>query len=454
MKSYQKLLFIIPIFIISTNCTQIKNSSENDRPSEYNSLGITSEIVTKHIKTLSSDEMNGRGAFSEDIKKAESYIADQMKFSGLTEFSKFPGYKHTFNVYSSVPKISYKINGTEVKTIVVNSSKSLSLNNMSESKLNNDFNVLELNTQADYRKIAGEMRNADSNTWIWVDKELERYVSFLGRSLSGRGFEIPVKKDFLVIAAFKPDGKINSIDLDVEFEVVTDALTNTIGYIEGTDPALKDEYIVFSGHHDHLGFRENDTGPDKIYNGANDNASGVTAVLSLAKHFVEKGDNKRSLVFMTFTAEEAGGYGSRRMLLDMPFTAEDVVAMVNIEMIGTTSIWGPRKAWLTGWDRSDLGLIYQEAITDTSFFNVYPDPYPNQRLFFRSDNASFAMEGIPAHTFSTTDLPNDKNYHQPSDEFETMIIDNILETIKGIAVAARTIISGERTPTRVTNVQR
>ena len=117
-------------------------------------------------------------------------------------------------------------------------------------------------------------------------------------------------------------------------------------------------------------------------------------------------------------------------------------------MIGKESPFGPNSAWLTGFDRSNFGTIIQKNLSGSNY-KLHPDPYKNYRLFFRSDNASLARLGIPAHTFSTSPMDKDLDYHKVTDEARTLNIETITQTIKAIAIGTESIITGEDTPTRV-----
>lgn len=219
-------------------------------------------------------------------------------------------------------------------------------------------------------------------------------------------------------------------------------LFNIIGFIEGT--TLKEEFVIISAHYDHLGQKTEGDG-DLIYNGANDNATGVTAMIMLAEHFKSK-KNSRSILFVAFTAEEMGLIGSN--YFGKTISSESIIAGINIEMIGKESPFGPKTAWLTGFDRSSFGKIIQKNLSNSEF-KLYPDPYKSFRLFFRSDNASLARLGVPAHTFSTSPMDKDLDYHQVTDQASTLNITTISQTIKAIALGTASIISGEDTPTRV-----
>ena len=220
-------------------------------------------------------------------------------------------------------------------------------------------------------------------------------------------------------------------------------LSNVIGLLEGSE--MKNEYVIISAHYDHLGKKDIGEG-DLIFNGANDNASGVAAVLMLAEYFKKANINKRSLLFVAFTAEEMGLVGSN--YFGKTISPDSIIAGINIEMIGKESPFGPNSAWLTGFERSNFGTIIQKNLSGSNY-KLHPDPYKNYRLFFRSDNASLARLGIPAHTFSTSPMDKDLDYHKVTDEARTLNIETITQTIKAIAIGTESIITGEDTPTRV-----
>jgi len=218
--------------------------------------------------------------------------------------------------------------------------------------------------------------------------------------------------------------------------------SNIIGLLQGK--SKKEEYVIISAHYDHLGV--NGASGDSIFNGANDNASGVTGVLTLAKYFKEKNLNERTIIFVAFTAEEMGLVGSK--YFGKGIDASKYIAGINLEMIGKSPSFGPNSAWLTGFDRSDFGQIIQNNLIGTGY-QLFPDPYFKYNLFFRSDNASLARLGVPSHSFSTTAIDVDKDYHQPSDEVETLNITVITQTINAVAKGAESVISGKDTPSRI-----
>jgi Zn-dependent M28 family amino/carboxypeptidase len=219
------------------------------------------------------------------------------------------------------------------------------------------------------------------------------------------------------------------------------ALNNVVGIIRGKKKP--NEIVIFSAHYDHLGIKG--TVGDTIFNGANDDASGVAAVIALANYFKKQNLNERTLLFIAFTGEELGGFGSSYFSENS--TTKQIVAMFNIEMIGTESMWGKNSAFITGFEKTNFGKILQKNLKN-SRFNFYPDPYPEQDLFYRSDNATLAKFGVPAHTISTSKMDSEPHYHQLDDEIETLDIDNMTEIITSIALSSNSIISGSDTPTR------
>ena len=268
-----------------------------------------------------------------------------------------------------------------------------------------------------------------------------------GRALFTPGIE---KASVFIEGEFKRIGLTYYKELQSyrqDFLIKDKKANNVIGIIPGK--SKPNEYVIFSGHYDHLGMKE--SGDDKVFNGANDDASGITAVITLADFFKKKNDNARTLIFVAFTGEETGGYGSA--FFSNSINADEVVAMFNLEMIGTDSKWGKNSAYITGFERSDFGTILQKNLVGSGF-NFYQDPYPQEQLFYRSDNARLAALGVPAHTISTSKMDVEPNYHKLSDEISTLDMDNMTEIIKSIAISSQTIISGKDTPSRVPKMKK
>lgn len=185
---------------------------------------------------------------------------------------------------------------------------------------------------------------------------------------------------------------------------------NIVGVLPGSDPVLKDEFILVTAHYDHVGVGRPVNG-DSIYNGADDDASGTAALIWIAEKLAAADTSPaRSIVFAAVTGEEMGLLGTRWYITDPPVPLESTVANLNIEMIGRPDgEIGPGRAWLTGFERTTMGEILVAA-----GLPVDPDPRPEQNYYERSDNIAFARQGIPAHTLST--FGEHPQYHTPEDE--------------------------------------
>jgi len=221
-------------------------------------------------------------------------------------------------------------------------------------------------------------------------------------------------------------------------------LRNIIGYVEGTDPVLKDEYILFGAHHDHLGVRGEED--DNIYNGADDNAAGTTAVIALAQYFAAAGNNKRSLIFATFTAEERGLVGSRHLAANLPIEGDQLVCMINFEMIGKPASDGSWKLMYLGPEKSTLDEIFIEALdADSPVTLVGPEEH-QVRYFNGSDNVAFHAEGFITTTLASPNSTDDEYYHRPNDHYEFLNIDYMSDVIRAVVDFTEPLVSGKATP--------
>jgi hypothetical protein len=202
---------------------------------------------------------------------------------------------------------------------------------------------------------------------------------------------------------------------------------NIVGVIEGTDPVLKKEFVVLSAHYDHIGLEKKQQ-PDVVFNGANDDASGVTAVAELAKYFSETKSNKRSILFVFFAGEEKGLLGSKSLVQKLKKQNFNLYTQLNIEMIGV-----PMKrdylAYITGFDKSNMAQKINEY-TGKKTIGFLPKE-AEYKLFYRSDNFSF-YEAFkkPCQSISTFDFENFDFYHHVSDEFKVMDIPHMTSFIQ------------------------
>ncbi len=407
---------------------------------------IKQDDVERIIKTLSADDMQGRGTFTPGIEKAAQFIEGEYKQIGLQPMEGNSGYRQNFTMIKTVPvKTDVTINGVAIAAdnVAIAGSTAFSWNKLEDAE------IVKVGPDQDLRKVYMSALQSDKNTLILIDPKFEAlFKRVRGRSAGGSvAFKDAAAKHSLVfILGTFDDVKSFTVNYDVKSQELP--LFNVAGIIRGkTKP---NEYVVFSGHYDHLGIIAPVKG-DSIANGADDDASGTTAVITLAKYYKKLDNNARTLIFVAFTAEEIGEYGSQYFAKTVD--PDKVVAMFNIEMIGKASKFGQNSAFITGFERSNFGPILQKNLTGTAF-KFYPDPYPAEDLFYRSDNASLAKVGVPAHTISTDQIDIDKLYHTVGDEFSTLDVGNITSTIRAIALSSRTIVAGTDTPTRVAKLER
>ncbi|HEY8469972.1 MAG TPA: M20/M25/M40 family metallo-hydrolase, partial [Longimicrobiales bacterium] len=196
---------------------------------------------------------------------------------------------------------------------------------------------------------------------------------------------------------------------------------NVVALLRGSDPVLRETYVVFSAHMDHVGIGVPDASGDSIYNGADDDASGTSALVEVAEAFAALPERPaRSLIFLAVSGEEKGLLGSRHFVDHPPVPIRSIVANINLDMIGRNS---PDSIAAVGLDYSSLGPLAQEvarAHAEELGLTVAPDLWPEERLFFRSDHFNFAAKEIPA-IFFFAGLHED--YHRPSDEVERLDAD-------------------------------
>ncbi len=213
---------------------------------------------------------------------------------------------------------------------------------------------------------------------------------------------------------------------------------NVVGVIRGGDPVLKNEYVLVDAHYDHLGIGKPVNG-DSIYNGADDDASGVTAVLEIARQIMAGPKPKRTIVFAAMMGEEVGLLGTNWYIAHPAIPLERMAANLEIEMIGRPDslAGGVGRAWLTGFERSNMG----EQLAANGI-PIVPDRRLNEHFFERSDNIAFARRGIPAHTLSSFNLHSD--YHEVTDDISRVDFVHMAGVVNAGAKAARLLSDGPK----------
>ena len=396
---------------------------------------ITQKEVERIEATLSDNNMEGRRTGTPGIARAAEFIASEFKKAGLDDMPGVNGYQQTFTMLKTTQgKVTGEINGQPLdqkNVVVFTSQKQVDVSNQS------GYKTLILKQGDNLIRLAQKFIGGKENTVVIADTSFTKAFTMLPR-LKRAIF----KNETNVVFILSPQ-TVSAFKITATQEMEETKLANVVGVLPGK--SKKNEYVVFSGHYDHLGIGKVVDG-DSIYNGANDDASGITAVITLAKYYKALGNNERTLIFAAFTAEETGGFGSQ--YFSKHLNPAEVVAMFNIEMIGTESKWNKASAYITGYEKTNMGSILEKNLDGTKF-KFYPDPYTDQQLFYRSDNATLARLGVPAHTISTSKMDVEPNYHKASDEIGTLDMENMTEIIKAIAKSATSIVNGKDAPSRV-----
>jgi hypothetical protein len=414
------LLFGTYLFSFSQDIDKVINAGEAERIENV----------------LASDSMQGRKTFTPSIDKAADFISAEFKKAGLQYFGDLQSYRQPFAMFQSETiSASGKVNESNINSnniIAITTEEDLNVDDKS------GYTTVVIDSTTNLLRSAYKLITDHKKYLVLVSTINEKNFSRL-KFLNRPSFDHQPSVVFILT-----DEKPATWHFEIKNKITSSSLANVVGVLPGK--SRKNEYVIFSAHYDHLGIGKPDANGDSIYNGANDDAAGTTAVIMLAKYFSELNNNERTLIFVTFTAEEIGGFGSQ--YFSKQINPERAVAMFNIEMIGTESKWGENSAYITGYEKSDFGKILQRNLEGSSF-HFEPDPYLKQNLFYRSDNATLAALGVPAHTISTSKMDNEPNYHKQSDEIATLDMKNMAQIIKSIAISSKTIVDGTETPSRV-----
>ncbi len=390
-------------------------------------------------RILSADDMQGRKTFTPGNDKAAEFIASEFSKSGLQFLGKSNSFFQEISMIKAKP---VQVTGSlDDLTLSAENVAVLSTNKNVDITSLKDFPVSVVKKEDEFGKTVFPLIESEKNMIILIDTSHIRKFKSIQRFTGNAKFASAVTQVFILTAIQNP----SAISLHIENQLSEQKLRNVVGIIPGTG-SKKNEYVIFSGHYDHLGTGKGNAEKDSIYNGANDDASGITALILLSRYFSKLKNNNRTIIFSAFTAEEIGGFGSQ--YFSKQLDADKVVAMFNIEMIGTESKWGSNSAYITGYEKSDFGKILQSNLAGSKF-HFEPDPYPKEKLFYRSDNATLAELGVPAHTISTSKMDTEKYYHTLDDEIETLDMNNMAEIIQAIAISSQSIISGKDTPSRI-----
>ena len=434
---------------------------------------ITPQDIQRRINIIADDSMLGRNTPSPGLEKTAQYVADQFRKFGLkpggeqgTFFQRYTISQRRIATTSS--RVSFTIHGKQSSAgldrdarLAIGASPSGPLRApavvFGGSYAASDAQKLAVKGKAvvfvmDYRKpitpviqetVGAFMEGGAVGVILLSNRDS---ATFAQRVISqgmvrvavegGEGMSLPVVEVHeralgaaLAEAGIKPDdirGAAGPVarefpDLIVEFalqDVVLDSASapNTIGILEGSDPKLKSEYLVFSAHMDHVGTASggqcSPRGADSICNGADDDGSGTVSVVELAEAFTHVGARpKRSVIFMTVSGEEKGLWGSQYFSEHPTVPLPQIVADLNIDMVGRN--WKDTIVAI-GKEHSDLGATLNRVAAAHPELRMAPidDRWPEENFYYRSDHYNFARKGVPILFFFNGTHPD---YHQVSD---------------------------------------
>lgn len=446
-------------------------AADYDDPLPKKNPEVTRDALEHHMRFLASDELLGRLAGTPESARTSAYLASALERAGVQP----AGVDGSF--FQPVPLIITRFEATPVLQVgerkLERYGTDFSVRVMGDPKNTEALKVLAVN---EYEDLPEE---ADPGTAIVLDKsKVRRWLSDRGHE-NGAGWGLVVRADVRKEegrALSKPTpvitgverwtddfpeqvtvygelaeallaGKHDSIQLTTNGSRARVNDRNVVGLVRGVgteeNPELASEVIVLSAHFDHVGVKPGDLNgeEDLIFNGADDDASGTAVLLELAEAFAGGKAPARTVLFLFCAAEEEGMIGTYYWADNPTVPIEDVVCNLNFELLGMPDpiMDGPGHPWLTGYERSNLGPLFNEH-----GLKVGEDRRLEQGFFFRSDNIVFVKKGIVGQTLSTGGA--NPNYHQVTDEYETMDFAHMTTCAELAMAASRLLADAVLTP--------
>ncbi len=446
---------------------------------ELTDATVNKSKIESHIYFLASDELKGRNTPSPEQLIAARYLATQLKSYGVKALPAYPNYLQPVSMKSTTAPKEASISYKDKNFKLVENTVILDGNNL---KTEAEAVFLDYGTNEDFDKAdvkgkivvvrGGSTEQGSPQTWFFKGKEKHKKAMEKGAMalielynnpqlpwkilvgyLNREGVELDSEANTATPStiphiwlndgdskevSFWKESKKTKVKLAVENGTIKKFTTyNVVGYVEGKDTKLKEEYVVYSAHYDHVGIGNKVDG-DSIYNGARDNAIGTVTVLSAAEN-IGKYPTNRSALFVLFTGEEKGLLGSRWFVEHSPLELKKMVYCFNSDNGGynDTSI-----ATIIGLGRTTAEAFIKQACQAYGL-TATDDPAPEQGLFDRSDNVNFAKKGIPAPTFSlgfkAFDDEIGKYYHQPADHAEGLDYDYLYKFFSAYVYSCRLI---------------
>jgi len=399
---------------------------------------VCARCIRAHMEFLASNALNGRGSATHDELVAATYVASQLRAYGIEPVGDNGGYlqqavilkqkltgqpqiiaaqpdKNPVTLTYGEQFLSVYLTQTHFQGAL----QKLSVEDTAKQAKPGAVVLITGTGKTQQAAFAVVSTGAAAALIMARDSSAERFAEAgktppklpmrleMGGGLGGNYNVLELNKDAYQQLENIPDGTQISFNAPSEDEKMH--TWNALGIVRGSDPAMRHSAILLSAHLDHLGIGKPVNGDD-IYNGADDDASGTTAVLEFARVLGAGSRPRRTVIFALFGSEEAGGLGSTFFREHPPVPLADFAANLEFEMLGRAdSKVNADKVWLTGWERSNLGPILAAHGA-----KLVSDPHLDQNFFARSDNYVLAKKGVVAQTVSSYGLHQD--YHQPSDD--------------------------------------
>jgi aminopeptidase YwaD len=427
--------------------------------------------IRAHEEFLASDALRGRGSATPDELTAATYVGSQLRQYGIEPAGDNGGYIQQATVirhkFSGPPHLQIR---TKAQPVIWSYSKDFLVYFLSQTQFSGQ--LLKIDTDKAEPKIesgsvvlvlgsdTGKIRKAAISiasggaAGVLVPATAQESANF-----REQGKELPKAPARLETEDGKmPGPTINVLQISAQAAKVLARLPpgtrltfggpttiekshtwNAIGILRGSDSALAHAAVLISAHLDHLGIGKPVNG-DNIYNGADDDASGVTAVLELARLLGAGPKPRRAVIFALFGSEEIGVLGSTYFREHPPLPLNEIAANLEFEMLGRADpAVKADTVWLTGWERSNLGPTLAEHGA-----HLVGDPHPDQNFFTRSDNYALAKKGVVAQTISSYALHGD--YHQPSDDVSHIDFNHMNAAIASLLAPIQWLVNSDFTP--------
>jgi aminopeptidase YwaD len=429
--------------------------------------------IRAHMEFLASDALRGRGSGTTDELVAATYVASQLRAYGITPAGDDSGYLQRATLlqpkFTATPQLSFANAGAGAEKVTFNYGKEFAVGYLSQAQFSGRLRVINAdekdsqvagaivlilgNDRRKLRAMASTLAGKGAvAALISVNEDRAAHFSERGKELPALAVRIEgletsgLGPDFNLLETSPAATKIletlpenTVLTFDGPSTIEKKYTWNAVGILHGSDAKLSASAVLLSAHLDHLGIAQAVKGDD-IYNGADDDASGTTAVLELARVLGKGTKPRRTVIFALFGSEETGGQGSAFFREHPPVPLKEIAVNLEFEMLGRAdAAVKSDTVWLTGWERSNLGprLAARGA-------KLVADPHPTENFFARSDNYVLAKKGVVAQTISSYGLHND--YHQPCDDVAHIDFKHMDAAIGSLLLPVRWLVNSSFTP--------